>query len=81
MSGHPPDCESALGLLYDFLDGELSEASHEEVAAHLERCRDCYPYFNFQRLFLDRLSRTGGASEETPEMEARIRALLETEER
>ncbi|MGI9038471.1 MAG: anti-sigma factor family protein [Gemmatimonadota bacterium] len=78
MTGHAPECERALSLLYDFLDGELPAATHEEVAAHLEQCRDCYPYFNFQRLFLDRLSSTGDAPEERPDVSARIRSFLES---
>lgn len=73
------DCEQSLELLYDFLDGELPEATHEEVAEHLERCRCCYPYFNFERLFLDRLA---SMSDETPagtDLLARIRGLLDDE--
>lgn len=78
MTRHEPECERALTLLYDFLDGELPEATHEEVAGHLERCRDCYPYFNFQRLFLDRVSSAGEAPEEQPALAARIRSILES---
>lgn len=76
MTGHGAECERALSLLYDFLDGELPQATHEEVAAHLECCRDCYPYFNFHRLFLDRLASAGDDSEEPPELADRIRSLL-----
>lgn len=79
MTGHGPECEKALSRLYDFLDGELHEATHEEVAAHLERCRDCYPYFNFHRLFLDRLSSAGETPERRPEVKARIRSFLQSE--
>ena len=29
-------CEEALSKLYDFLDGELPDATREEIAGHLE---------------------------------------------
>ena len=73
-------CEEALEKLYDFLDGELPEATQGEVAEHLERCRCCYPQFNFERLFLDRLAAAGEAPEACPELAERIRALLEADE-
>lgn len=73
------ECEESLERLYDFLDGELPDVPREQIAAHLQRCRACYPYFNFQRLFLDRLTAAGEAGESCPELAERIRALLDAE--
>ena len=73
------NCESALELLFDFLDGELEDATNEEVAQHLAVCQNCYPYFNFQRLFLDRLAASGESQTELPELARRIRELLDRE--
>ncbi|MFQ5529725.1 MAG: anti-sigma factor family protein [Gemmatimonadota bacterium] len=73
------NCESALELLFDFLDGELEDATHEDVAQHLAVCRDCYPYFNFQRLFLDRLAGYGESRSATPELARQIKKLLDRE--
>ena len=73
------DCERSLGLLYDFLDGELNETTHEQVAAHLEKCRRCYPYFNFQRLFLDRMASLSDEAPASAELVVRIRRLLDEE--
>lgn len=72
-------CEAALELLFDFLDGELEGASNDEVAEHLAVCRDCYPYFNFQRLFLDRLAASTEAPCASPALAGRIRELLDSE--
>ncbi len=72
-------CESALELLFDFLDGELEDATHEQVAEHLAMCRDCYPYFNFQRLFLDRLATSAETGSPSPALTRRIRELLDRE--
>lgn len=72
-------CESALELLFDFLDGELEDATHEQVAEHLAVCRDCYPYFNFQRLFLDRLAVSAETGKPSPALTRRIKELLDRE--
>jgi predicted anti-sigma-YlaC factor YlaD len=73
------NCEAALELLFDFLDGELEGTTNEEVAQHLAVCRDCYPYFNFQRLFLDRLAATAEPPAVSPSLARRIEELLEGE--
>lgn len=75
----PTGCEEALSKLYDFLDGELPGATQEEIAGHLERCRCCWPYFNFERLFLDRLAAAGETPEPCPELAERIRGVLDAE--
>jgi len=71
------DCAAALEKLYDFLDGELPDASNREIAGHLERCRACWPQFNFERVFLDRLAAVGECPDPCPELANRIRALLD----
>lgn len=72
-------CERALELLFDFLDGELEGATNEDVAQHLAVCRRCYPYFNFQRLFLDRLASASNSPSVSPDLARRIRDLLDDE--
>jgi predicted anti-sigma-YlaC factor YlaD len=73
------NCEKALELLFDFLDGELEGATNEEVAQHLAVCRQCYPYFNFQRLFLDRLAAASDPPSASPGLARRIEGLLDDE--
>ncbi|MEE8487444.1 MAG: anti-sigma factor [Gemmatimonadota bacterium] len=75
------NCESALEMLFDFLDGELEDTTQEEVAQHLAVCQDCYPYFNFQRLFLDRLAASGDSQAGFPELAQQIREMLDRETR
>lgn len=72
-------CRDSLEKLYDFLDGELPEATKDRVGEHLEICRSCYPHFNFERLFLDRLAAVRESPESRPELADRIRALLDRE--
>jgi anti-sigma factor (TIGR02949 family) len=78
-AGKRCDCGEALEKLYDFLDGELPGATRDEIGAHLERCRACWPQFNFERLFLDRLAAAGECCEPCPELAERIRAVLDLE--
>ena len=51
------NCEQVLERLFDYLDGELEGASHEQVKAHLEVCKQCYPRAEFEKAFLDALHR------------------------
>lgn len=59
MSGDAPmmKCEEVLDRLFDYLDGELPDPESEQVKAHLEACKACYPRAEFERAFLDALSR------------------------
>lgn len=72
-------CRESLERLYDFLDGELPDVSRDQIAGHLQICRSCYPHFNFERLFLDRLAAVRETPEARPELADRIRALLDRE--
>ena len=72
-------CEESLALVYEFLDGELAPARNEAVRRHLQKCRRCYPYFDFERLFLDYLHEAGNQPRANPELVSRIRALIGAE--
>lgn len=41
------DCNETIKELEAFLDGALSEESHEAIHAHLEGCVDCLQAFDF----------------------------------
>lgn len=73
-------CEESLALVYEFLDGELSADWNEAVRRHLQKCRRCYPCFDFERMFLDYLHEAGNEARANPGLERRIRALVEEEE-
>jgi mycothiol system anti-sigma-R factor len=54
------DCTEAVHVLYEFLDGELSEGRRVEIQAHLEACLPCWEAFDFEaelKLFVGRKCR------------------------
>ncbi len=70
-------CEESLALVYEYLDGELPADWSDAVRGHVEKCRQCYPYFDFERMFLDFVHETGSsATRASPELERRIRELI-----
>lgn len=73
------DCEEALARVYEYLDGELDAAGHDAVRRHIETCRRCYPYFDFERLFLDYIHELGAGEERRPGLEEKVRVLLASE--
>ncbi len=89
VSEHPPHgsggsglrditCRQAMARVYEYLDGELDAVEHEEVRAHLEKCRRCYPHFDFERMFLDYVHEVGARDTARPGLEERVRQLLAT---
>jgi anti-sigma factor (TIGR02949 family) len=45
----------AMEQLHEYLDGELDEVSHEEVARHFSICQRCYPHLRLEERFRDLL--------------------------
>lgn len=70
-------CEEALSRVYEYLDGELEPEMQERIHRHVEICRRCYPYFDFERLFLDYVREKGLASEHREGLEERVKEMLE----
>lgn len=44
----PKSCEEALAEVYTYLDGELTDAKRQFIAAHLDSCSPCYEAFDFE---------------------------------
>lgn len=79
-SGEPDlTCEESLARVYEYLDGELDIGEHEGVRRHLEKCRKCYPHFDFERLFLDYVHELGAGEESRPGLHDRVREMLAAE--
>jgi anti-sigma factor (TIGR02949 family) len=76
----PLSCQDALSRLYEYLDGELEPETRERIHEHLEVCQRCYPYFDFERIFLDYVREKGLAVGETGGLRERVEALLEEAE-
>ncbi len=74
------DCGGVMAQLYEYLDGELDDpALQEKIRVHLEKCRRCYPRYNFEKAFLRFVSDQGHTSA-PPELRRKIfQALLEEE--
>jgi anti-sigma factor (TIGR02949 family) len=54
------DCGGVMAQLYEYLDGELDDpATMEKIRVHLEKCRRCYPRYNFEKAFLHFVSDQG----------------------
>jgi hypothetical protein len=51
------ECKEVLVRLWEYLDEELRAEEAEAVAAHLGRCRDCYPAYCCDRALLELLAR------------------------
>lgn len=75
-------CEESLALVYEYLDGELPADWNDAVRRHVEKCRACYPHFDFERMFLDYVHEAGeGTNPPNPELERRIRELIAGDDR
>lgn len=72
-------CQDAVERVYEFLDGELDAEWSERVREHIEICRKCYPYFNFERIFLDYIRSRGTRDAASEELEARVLAVMQQE--
>lgn len=70
------DCQEAVKLLYDYLDGELDGVSADHVRAHFEMCRMCYPHLRFEESFRAAIQRAGEGGAAPDELKEKLRALL-----
>lgn len=48
----PISCMEAMERVYEYLDGELEDLSHREVAHHFSVCKRCYPHLRLEERFL-----------------------------
>lgn len=68
-------CQEALRLLAAYLDGELADAAHFDVARHLDACRSCMSRAEFERQLKAGLAELR-RHEVSPTFEERIRELI-----
>jgi len=62
--------------VYEYLDGELEPGLHDRIRAHLEVCHRCYPFFDFERMFLEYVRETGRSAPGSEALRERIVSLL-----
>lgn len=72
-------CPEVLDRLFEYLDGELESATAEQVRAHLEKCRRCYPRLQFERSFMEALSRARAGEEPPLDLRNRVVDVLREE--
>lgn len=67
------DCDGVLTRLYEYIDGELDDETIKNVRAHLDKCKRCYPRYNFESAFVRFLEAHG----KTPVPDALRRRVFE----
>lgn len=53
------DCDEVMRQLFDFLDGEVDVAAHDEIHQHIEDCRSCFSRVEFERQLKGRVRGAG----------------------
>lgn len=70
------DCGHVVRRLWDYLDGVLPEDQRAQVVAHLEECAACTAHFEFERSFLDTVSRLRREDSEFEHLRDQVIAAL-----
>lgn len=70
-------CEEAVSRVYEFLDQEVDEEERERIRCHILKCERCYPFFNWERVFLETVKEKGSAPRPNPELKVKVRELLD----
>jgi anti-sigma factor (TIGR02949 family) len=47
----PVSCNDALDQLWALIDSELCDADAECVQEHIDRCKSCFPHYDFERAY------------------------------
>lgn len=71
-------CQECVDKLQSYIDRELSEEEHQEVAQHLSRCGHCADSFQFESGVLRVVARCGRSTAAPEEFKARIRVVVRT---
>ncbi len=73
------DCREIVRQLWPYLDGALPDEWQVRVVAHLDACTNCTSHFDFARVFLEAIQRSGAVSLDVEPLRARVVAALEAE--
>lgn len=73
-------CAEVLERIYEFLDGELTAEVEGEIRRHLACCRQCYPHFRHEEVFLRFLERRSQIVKAPPALRRKIMQMLIDEE-
>jgi anti-sigma factor (TIGR02949 family) len=56
MKQNELSCSDALEQLWALIDQELESADADRIREHIDRCRHCYPHYDFDRAYRDLLA-------------------------
>lgn len=73
------DCESAIRLVWDYLDGERPAAELAQLDEHFTSCAHCRGMLEFERAFKTALRLARQAEHDQSKLATRIRAALHHE--
>lgn len=62
---HDKDCSEVLEQVFFFIDNEIDEADHDEIAKHLDECGPCLKKYDLERTVKMLVARS--CSEHAPE--------------
>lgn len=68
----PPDCETVVRALWDYLDRELEEPDMEAIDAHLAECEHCRAHATFERQLIDEIRALRQRHDEPVELRMRV---------
>jgi anti-sigma factor (TIGR02949 family) len=69
-------CHEVVGLLWEYLDGELDDVTHERIREHLGACDHCRDHFTFEGAFIRSVAKVLDAPSDTSDLRTRILAAL-----
>ena len=72
----PPDCESVVRALWDFLDAELEEGEAARIHEHLDACGHCRAHADFERRLVTELAALREQNSDPVELRARVERAL-----
>ena len=72
-------CMEALERVHEYLDGEMDDISHEEVAQHFSMCKKCYPHLRLEERFRSLLHRSQEGEVCPDHLKERVLELLAAE--
>lgn len=70
------NCDQAIRLLFEYIDGELKQHDHAAVEAHLQTCRACFSRMEFDKR-LHSLVKGPDTSSAPEALRKRVKSLLD----
>lgn len=68
-------CQEVLQVIYSYLDNEVAIVEMTEIREHMDLCRHCFSYMEFERLLREHMR--NATSHQCPEkLRQRIKSLI-----